>query len=231
MSRHLRSLIYGAVALLACPILSAMPSPEKEFLTPLEIGKIQDAQEIDLRIKVYLEAAALRLKTAEERLGGKEAEPGDPLEFFSVEEMVDGYYRIVKSVMTNVDDAFQRRDSDKNKLGKALKNLRDSTETAGKILPVLKKIAEDKRNEELWNLVNQAIEITNGAHEGAEIGEVRLEEPVECLHLSSLLWQGSRLEDNGESAGTSMWPELTVREDCRERTGILPGLSSGGRCA
>jgi hypothetical protein len=171
MSLCFRSLLVLVVVLLASDAaLSATPAPDKEFLTPPEIAKIQDAQEIDERIKVYLEAAALRLKTAEERLGGKEAEAGDPLEFFSVEEMMDGYYRILKSVMINLDDAFQRRDSDKSKLGKALKNLKDSTETASKILPTLKKTAEDKRNEELWNLVNQAIEITGGAHEGAELG-------------------------------------------------------------
>jgi hypothetical protein len=161
------------------PALPASPAPDKEFLTPQEILKIQDAQDIDERIKVYLEAATLRLKTAEERLGGKEAEAGDPLEFFSVEEMVDGYYRIVKSVMINLDDAFQRRGSDKIKLGKALKNLKNSTELAGKALLSLKKTAEDKRNEELWNFVNQAIDITSGAHEGAELGLQKIPAPPE----------------------------------------------------
>ncbi len=92
------------------------------------------------------------------------------MEFFSVEDMIDGYYRIMKSVMTNLDDAYQRRDTDRGKLGKALKNLKESTESAGKALLSLKKTAEEKRNEELWNLVNQSIDITNGAHEGAELG-------------------------------------------------------------
>jgi hypothetical protein len=142
----------------------------KEFLTPKEIEQIQDAQEIDRRVKVYLDAAALRLKTAEERLGGKEAEPGDPLEFFTVEDMVDAYYRIIKSVMTNLDDAYQRPDVDREKVTKALKELKSGTEWAGKVLLSLKKTAEEKRKEDLWNLVNQSIDITNGAHEGAELG-------------------------------------------------------------
>ena len=45
--------------------LIAMSSSTKEFLTPDEILKLQDAQEIDKRIKIYVDAGALRLKTAE----------------------------------------------------------------------------------------------------------------------------------------------------------------------
>ncbi len=161
-------------AALLLPGLSAGSPPastaDKEYLTPQEIEKIQDAQEIEKRIKIYMDAAMLRLKTAEERLGGKEAEPGDPMEFYSVAEMVDAYYRIIRSVMLNIDDAFQKSTTDKAKLGKALKNLKDTTEWAAKMLPSLKKTAEDKRDEELWNAVNKAIDITSGAHEGAELG-------------------------------------------------------------
>ena len=172
MKTGIRSAIVLAFVMLgfAAALTPARSAPDKEFLTPKEIEKIQDAQEIDKRVKIYLDAGALRLKTAEERLGGKESEPGDPLELFSVEEMVDGYYRIMKSVMLNLDDAYQKRDTDKSTLGKALKSLKDSTEWAAKVLLALKKSAEEKRNEELWNLVNQSIDINKGAHEGAELG-------------------------------------------------------------
>ncbi len=155
------------------------PAPGKEFLTPKEIEQIQDAQEIDQRVKIYMEAASLRLKTAEARLGGKEAEPGDPLEFWTPEEMVDAYYRIVKSVMTNLDDAYQKPDVDREKVGKALKILKDTTEWAAKVLVSLKKTAEDQRKEELWNSVNLAIDITGGAHEGAELGLSKVPAPKE----------------------------------------------------
>ncbi len=141
--------------------------PEKEYLTAKEIEQIQDNQEIDKRTKIYLDAAALRLKTAEERLNGKEAETGDPMEFFSVEEMLDGYYKILNSVMVNLDSAAQNSGIDPAMVHKALKDLKSSTERGTKDLAVLKKIAEDQKKEELWNLVNQSIEITNGAHEGA----------------------------------------------------------------
>jgi hypothetical protein len=158
------------------PSLAAIP--EKEYLTAKEIEKIQDAQELEQRVNIYLEAATLRLKTAEERLNGKESPPDDPFEFFSVEDMLEGYYRILKSVMLNLDDAFQKPRSEKQNLNKALKNLKDTTEKAGKALAVLKKIAEDKRLEEVWNAVNKDIDITGGAHEGAELGLSNLPPPA-----------------------------------------------------
>ncbi len=174
-----------ATVLLFCISLpfAAPAGIAKEFLTSKEIEKIQDAYEIDARVRIYMEAAALRLKTAEERLTGKESVPGDPLEFFTPEDMLDGYYRILKSVMVNLDDAVQNpgRNSgvringeiarnDRQRIGKTLKLLKSETEKDIDELLILKKVAEEKNKEQLSNLVNEAIDITNGAHEGAEYG-------------------------------------------------------------
>jgi hypothetical protein len=160
-------------------VKSAYGNPAKEFLTEKEIEQIQIAQEIHLRVKLYLEFAALRLKTAEERLSGKESEPGDPFEFFSPEEMVDGYYRILDSVMLNVDAEFQESDeNEKDNLRKALKSLKGSTENALKLLEVLKKIAEEKQKETLWDMVNRAIDITRVAREGAQLGLSKYPDPL-----------------------------------------------------
>ncbi len=140
---------------------------QKEYLTPLEIEKIQDAQEIDKRVKLYLDAAALRLKTAEERLNGKESVAGDPMEFFSPEDMVEGYYRCIRSVMLNLDGAAQNPKTEPAGFSKALKSLQQSTESAKKSLQILKSMAEEKKKEELWNWVNRALDVTEGAHDGA----------------------------------------------------------------
>jgi hypothetical protein len=160
--------VVAAALVLACPLRAAA----KEFLTPDEILKIQDAPEVDKRVKIYLEAAALRLKSAEERLNGHESSPGDPLEFFTVEEMVGGYHRILRSVMFTLDEAAEKP-KEPERLNKALKNLKDRTEKDLKSLQILKKMAEEKQKEELWNLVNQALEIADGAREGAETGLTR----------------------------------------------------------
>lgn len=152
-------------------------NPAKEFLTDKEIELIQEARIIETRVAVYMEAAGLRLQTAEDRLAGKESKEGDPMEFFSSEEMLDAYYQIIKSVMSNVGDAFEnpnpRREGN---ISKALKSLKSETERSLKELVILKRIAEEKKKEELWNLINEAIAITNGAHEGAEEGLSRLSE-------------------------------------------------------
>jgi len=178
--RHLTQIV-----LLLCisTFMTAQAGAAKEFLTSKEIEKIQDTYLIDARVKIYMEAAALRLKAAEERLTGKESTPGDPLEFFTPEDMLDGYYRILKSVMMNIDDAAQNPGrtsgvringetarNDKQRIGNALKLLKSETEKDLDELLILKKIAEEKKKEQLWNLVNEAIDITNGAHEGAEYG-------------------------------------------------------------
>jgi hypothetical protein len=165
--------LFRFIAALACicVVLTASGNPRKEFLTDKEIELIQENQEINIRVKLYLDFAASRLKTAEERLSGKESEPGDPFEFFTPEEMLNGYYRILESVMINLEDAYQKSDPlEKGMVQKALKSLRMGTESALPQLEILKKIAEEKDKEELWNLVNKAIEISKGAHEGAVSG-------------------------------------------------------------
>ena len=168
-----RSLRLSHIMALGFWLIAVAASGGKEFLTPDEILKIQDAQEIDKRIKIYLDAGALRLKSAEERLNGKESVAGDPLEFFTVQEMLDGYFRIMRSVMVNLDEAAERPSTDRGKLNQALKNLKDATEKAAKDLAVIKKIAEEKKDEQVWNLTNQGLEITEGAREGAETGLAR----------------------------------------------------------
>jgi len=161
-------------AMLALTITAAGSPQVKEYLTPKEVERIQDAQAIDERVKIYMDAAELRLKTAEERLTGKESQPGDPLEFFSIEDLLDGYYSCLHSVMINLDDVFGKPGADTEKLKKALKSLQDTTERAEKDLAVLKKMAEEKRLEEVWNRVNQSLDITRGARDGAELGLSRL---------------------------------------------------------
>jgi hypothetical protein len=150
----------------------------KEFLTPEEIEKVQFSQEIDARIKAYIEAAEMRLKMARERFGGLESQEGAPLEFFSVAEMIEGYNSIIQSVMMNLEDAYQNKSTDREKLRAALTLLRDSAKNAENALTVLKKMAEERLDEKVGNQVNQAIEMTKDALEGAESGLSELPVPA-----------------------------------------------------
>ncbi len=167
----LRIWLWLIMAAIADTVAIAYPAvPAKEFLTEKEIERIREAQEINERIKVYLAAAALRLKAAADRLYGKEPPERDPFEFFSPEDLMDGFYRILRSIMFNLDEAFQKPGSDRQKIRSALKDLKEATEKAAKDLEILRKLAEEKQKEELWELVNRAIDINRGAHEGAASG-------------------------------------------------------------
>ena len=143
----------------------------RDFLTVREIARLQNTQDIDKRTKIYMEAASLRLSTAQERFDGKESEPGDAMEFFSREDMLDDYYKIMDRVMLIVDDAFEspRRRENIN-IKKALQTLKsESTENLKKLF-ALKKLADEERKKELLDRVNQAIDITGGVLDGAEEG-------------------------------------------------------------
>jgi len=163
----------------ACMVPTLFGNPAKEFLTDKEIELIQENHEISIRVKLYLDFAASRLKAAEQRLSGKESEAGDPFEFLAPEDMLDGYYRILESVMRNLDDAAQRADpQEESSILKALRSLKVSMESAFPELEILKKIAEEKDKEHLWNQVNKAIDISKGAHEGAVLGLARQPNPT-----------------------------------------------------
>jgi hypothetical protein len=158
-------------------LLSAPDRPKKEFLTEEEIAAVREAQEIDERVKVYMQAATLRLKSSEDRIKGIESIEGDPLEFFSIEDLLDGYYRIIDSVMMNLDAAYQNPKSDQAKIRKALVLLKAQTENAEKALEAMKQMAEKMNKEEIWNLANKAIDITKSVREGADYGLSKLTAP------------------------------------------------------
>ena len=167
-------------ALICVCILPAPRIPAKELLTAKEIERLQASQRIDVRVKIYLEFAESRLKAAEERLNGKESEEGDPFEYFTPEDMIEGYDRILNSVMLTLDDSFQKSDPlEKSRVQRALKLLKGAAERGAKQLEVLKKIAEEKKKEGLWDLVNQAIESVGIARQGAEEGISKEPDPEE----------------------------------------------------
>lgn len=162
-------------------ILTPALSPScwaKEFLTEKEIEAIQRNRSVKERVPIYLAAAELRLKAAEDRLVGREPAEGDPLEFFTPEDMIEGYDSIIKSVMTNLDEAFRDQRRTRPSIHGVLKQLKRSMERSAAQLEILKRIAEEKGKEELWTLANNAIELTQGALEGANYGLTQEPEPA-----------------------------------------------------
>jgi hypothetical protein len=143
----------------------------RDFLTEQEIKRMQGTQDIDKRTDIYMTAAALRLGTTLDRFNGKESEPGDAMEFYSREDMLDDYCKIAERVMLIVGDAFEspRRRENIN-IKKALNTLKSASLDNLKKLSALEKLSEEKREEKLWILVNRAADITGGLLDGAEEG-------------------------------------------------------------
>ncbi len=155
-----------ALLLLSAVTLAGAEAP-REFLTAEEIALLQIKQRIDVRTDLYLRAALLRLKSAEARLRGEETEPGDPLEYLTAEDMLDGYYRILHSVMVNLEDAYRPATADLDRVRKALKQLRQRAEESMRRLDSLEALARRRNDGQLLRLIERAREITAGAHEGA----------------------------------------------------------------
>jgi hypothetical protein len=158
--------------LMALLIFAMLPGAfARDFLTEQEIKRMQNTQDIDRRTNIYMDAALLRLRTAQDRFDGKESVPGDEMEFFSQEDMLDDYYRIIDRVMLIVGDAFEspRRRENIN-IKKALNTLKSESSDNLKKLAELMKLAGEKQKEGLRNRVNRAIDITGGLLDGAEEG-------------------------------------------------------------
>jgi len=163
--------LIGTAVLVVLFFATVSGAAARDFLTDKEITRMQNTQDIDKRTGIYMDAASLRLRTVSDRFTGKESEPGDAMEFYSQEEMLDDYYRIMERVMLVVDDAFEfpRRRENIN-IKKALQTLKSESSDNLKRLSALMKLTEEKRKEELRNRVNRAIDITGGVLDGAEEG-------------------------------------------------------------
>ncbi len=166
MRNAFRAFIAGI--LIAGIVSAAFGYPAADYLTDSEIDAIRKNQEIAPRVKLMLRAASLRLTSAEARLTGQETEPGDPMEFRTPEDMLDDYYRILNSVMLNLEDAVQKFPPDRGGIRKALKHLRDIMKNSIAELEILEKMANEKQEAELLRLISRAADISNGALEGAE---------------------------------------------------------------
>lgn len=157
-----------AVILLSGTFADAFGYREREFLTEAEIDAIRRNQKIDPRVKLYLRAASQRLMSAQSRLSGQETLPEDPLEYLTPEDMLDGYYKILNSVMFNLEDASEKFPPDRGGIRKALKHLRDQMKKMIPELEFMEIRAVEREDKEMARLIKRAKDLSNAALEGAE---------------------------------------------------------------
>jgi hypothetical protein len=144
--------------LLCCFLLAAPAAAQHDFLTADEIDQIKEAQEPNLRLKLYADFAKLRVDLVHNLLG--KDKPGRSI---LIHDTLDEYSKILDAIDT-VADAASARKTDIH-LGLAAVA---AVEKA--ILPMLKQIEEDRPKDlERYKFsLTQAIETTADSLDLAE---------------------------------------------------------------
>ncbi|MBI4474522.1 MAG: hypothetical protein HY646_17765 [Acidobacteria bacterium] len=175
------------LALLITPLL-VLGAQKKEYFTEDELDTIRDAQEIALRVPAYLKLAERRLvflglmeknekekekeRKAQEQYEKEKKKAGDKaasvkppkdemayLADFTRSELLRGYIQTLDEVMSNIDDAYSRKQDVRDALEELEKFSRET-------LPVVEKFQSKSDNEKLAK--EQAAEKAREALEGAK---------------------------------------------------------------
>lgn len=152
----------------------------RDFLTDKEIERLQETQSVAARTRIYMDAAALRLKTVKDKLSNKEYEAGDPMELLMPEEVIDAYCKILRSVHLITGYAIEAPNRKGNEsVEKALTILKAETTIALKELDILLRMAEEKQRNLLSGSINDAIDVTNDTFNDTieKLGELHAKTP------------------------------------------------------
>jgi hypothetical protein len=150
----------------------------RELLSEKEIEQLRDHQELDKRAELYLKFAALRLDTFKERAKGIESKEGDPLEFHSLADLITGYTKCVNALQDNIDETITYKKYETRKLIQVLRKLKAQAEKFDPQLKEALSYAISKKDEPLYDRVNEALETTKSAIDGAKEGLERLEKLI-----------------------------------------------------
>jgi hypothetical protein len=145
-------------ALLVCLLIAAPLAAQHDFLTGDEIEKIREAQEPNLRLKLYSQFAQERVDLIKHLLDKDKAGRSA-----LIHDTLDEYCKILDAIDTVTDDALTRKLDVKAGL--------DAVASQEKqMLPYLQKVADSRpRDLERYDfLLKQAIEATNDSLEAAQ---------------------------------------------------------------
>ncbi len=180
--------------LLCCLLLAAPMAAQHDFLTADEIDLIKEAQEPNLRLKLYADFAKLRVDLVRNLLGREK--PGRSI---LIHDTLDEYSKILDAIDTVADAAAERKTD--IHLGLAAVA---AVEKA--ILPMLKQIAENRPKdlERYQFALTQAIDTTSDSLALAEqdlgkrAGEV---EERQAAQKKAAQAQMTPVEKEGQQAG------------------------------
>jgi hypothetical protein len=162
---HLVSFLLTAILVAQ---FSAQALQIQEWMTPAEIEKFRDEQDLAKRTGLYMNAAKLRLEQAAERLSGKNSAEGDPLEFHSVTDLIWGCRSAIRAAMLGIQDQVTYKKAESVEVIKALKELKSTTEGLLPELERVQKLALEKRDEALYKAVKECAQYADSAARGSK---------------------------------------------------------------
>lgn len=180
--------------LLCCLLLAAPVAAQRDFLSADEIDQIKEAQEPNLRLKLYADFAKLRLDLVRNLLGKEK--PGRSI---LIHDTLDEYSKILDAIDTVADAAAERKTD--ISVGLA------AVATAEKaMLPMLKQIEESRPKDlERYEFsLTQAIETTADSLDLAEedLGKRGSEvEQRQQAQKKAIDTQMTPIEKEGQQAG------------------------------
>ena len=145
-------------ALLVCLLLAAPLAAQRDFLTADEVDKVRDAQEPNLRLKLYSQFAQERVDLVKNLLSKDKAGRSA-----LIHDTLDEYCKILDAIDTVADDALARKADIKLGL--------DAVASVEKqMLPYLQKVQDSHpRDLERYDfLLKQAIDATSDSLEAAQ---------------------------------------------------------------
>ena len=144
--------------LIVCLMLAAPAAPQRDFLNSGEVEQIRNAQEPNLRLKLYADFSKARIELVKNLLG--KDKPGRSA---MIHDVLDEYCKILDAIDTVADDAIARHVDVQAGLGAVAAIEKD-------MLPLLQKFQDSKPKDlDRYDFVlQQAIETTTDSLDAAQ---------------------------------------------------------------
>ena len=124
------------------------------------------------RVKVFLKIAEARLDEIERRMARIEWEKEDPnpLEFYTYAQLARAYQRSLAGIMINIDEKARYKIASEKDIKKSLELLNSGIQTFLPRLEPVKKLAEDRQDEDLYLEWREAWKASRKALQGSQFG-------------------------------------------------------------